>query len=64
MGGFDLKFKNSGASSVNIYNQIKILKEKKLKNVDFVGVNSPNRGFFKYTFGSKLKNYFELELKS
>jgi len=62
VGGYDPNYKNSGASSVNIYNQIKIAKGKKLKKVDFVGVNSPNRGFFKYTFGSKLKNYFEIKL--
>ena len=33
-----------------------ILKIKK-KNIDFVGINSPNRGYFKTSFGGETKKF-------
>jgi len=40
--------------------QIETAHIRKLKAVDFVGVNSPNRGFFKASFGGKIVNYYEI----
>jgi len=35
-----------------------LAKEKRIKKVDFEGVNSPYRGFFKLSFGGELLNYY------
>lgn len=37
------------------------LKEKKIREVDFEGINSPSRGLFKQSFGGDSKMYFEIE---
>ena len=37
------------------------LKEKKIREVDFEGINSPSRGLFKQSFGGDSKIYFEIE---
>ncbi len=39
------------------------LKEKKIREVDFEGINSPSRGLFKQSFGGDSKMYFEIEVK-
>ena len=56
--------KKNGSVSLNIYHQL--LNSIKLKKlfVDFVGINSPNRGYFKTSFGGETKIYFELKIKN
>ena len=43
-----------------------MINSKKLqkKNIDFVGINSPNRGYFKTSFGGETKVYFELRINN
>lgn len=55
-------FRNSGASSKLMIDNILHFSEQGLKGIDFVGVNSPNRGDFKLSFGPELVKYFEVEL--
>ena len=35
-----------------------------INQIDFEGVNSPNRGWFKLSFGGSLTNYFEISLNN
>lgn len=60
VGGTNEEGLEGGASSLNIYNQIEISIKQKSKNIDFVGINSPNRSYFKSSFGCESKVYFEL----
>lgn len=46
-----------------ILEQIKYSFKNKIKNVDFLGINSPNRGDFKESFGGKLEFFSELFYK-
>lgn len=44
-----------------------ILKDSKLKGskvFDFEGINSPNRSYFKMSFGGYIKNYYKIELNN
>lgn len=60
VGGTNEEGLENGASSLNIYNQIEISIKQRSKLVDFVGMNSPNRSYFKSSFGCESKVYFEL----
>tara|TARA_B100000886_G_scaffold318979_1_gene259403 strand:- start:80 stop:1018 length:939 start_codon:yes stop_codon:yes gene_type:complete len=46
-----------------ILEQINYSFKNKIKNVDFLGINSPNRGDFKESFGGKLEFFSELFYK-
>ena len=46
-----------------ILEQIKYSFKNKIKIVDFLGINSPNRGDFKESFGGKLEFFSELFYK-
>lgn len=61
-GGFNKKEDDKYASSLNIAEHINYCIKKKQKLIDFCGVNSPDRGFFKTSFGAKLSLYFEMIL--
>ena len=64
VGGSIPETRKNGSVSLNIYHQI--LNSIKLKKsfIDFVGINSPNRGYFKTSFGGETKIYFELKIKN
>lgn len=64
VGGSIPETRKNGSVSLNIYHQL--LNSIKLKKlfVDFVGINSPNRGYFKTSFGGETKIYFELKIKN
>ena len=64
VGGSIPEIRKNGSVSLNIYHQI--LNSIKLKKsfIDFVGINSPNRGYFKTSFGGETKIYFELKIKN
>jgi len=49
------------ATKLLIENIMYTINEKKLKQVDFVGCNSPNRGDFKISFNPKIYPYFETQ---
>jgi hypothetical protein len=50
--------RNTGAASYLMMHAIKDAFEKGIQEVDFVGVNSPNRGDFKISFNAEIKPYF------
>lgn len=52
-------YRDTGASAYLLLEQIKYCIGKGLKEVDFVGVNSPNRGDYKLSFNGHLEPYFE-----
>jgi lipid II:glycine glycyltransferase (peptidoglycan interpeptide bridge formation enzyme) len=62
VGGSNPNKRSTGASSINIYDHIINFINNKKKNVDFVGANSPQRGYFKTSFGGELKIYFEIKI--
>jgi len=60
LGGHEKNEESQGAAALNIIDHINYCLEKNQKKIDFVGANSPNRGYFKTSFGADLKLYFEL----
>ena len=57
-GASDPRFRSSGASTFLILTLIREALEGGIAEVDFVGVNSPNRGDYKLSFGATLRPYF------
>lgn len=60
LGGHEKNEGNEGAASLNIIDHISYCLKHNKKKIDFVGANSPNRGYFKTSFGADLKLYFEI----
>lgn len=56
--------RDSGASTRLMFDNILEAKRRGLRELDFVGVNSPARGDFKLSFNPELKLYFELSYPS
>lgn len=54
--------RNSGASTQLMIDNIANMAARGLHDVDFVGVNSPNRGDFKLSFNPRLVPYHEVKL--
>ena len=52
--------RNTGAATRLIFDNIFEARRRGLDELDFVGVNSPDRGDFKLSFNPELKLYFEL----
>lgn len=62
-GATDPKFRNSTAATKLLIDQVlHSALDKKLCEVDFVGCNSPERGYYKLSFGGALSPYFEVSL--
>lgn len=59
-GGTNEEGLENGGASLNIYNQIQNSINQNSSLIDFVGINSPNRGYFKTSFGCKPRLFFEL----
>jgi len=57
-GANDPTYRASGSSSYLLLENIHRCKEKRLKLIDFVGVNSPNRADFKVSFNADVVPYF------
>lgn len=53
--------RNTGASTRLMFHNIEEARRRGLRELDFVGVNSPARGDFKLSFGPRLALYFELD---
>jgi hypothetical protein len=53
--------RSTGASTRLMFDNILEAKRRGLRELDFVGVNSPARGDFKLSFNPELKLYFELD---
>lgn len=58
VGANDPDYRNSGAGTLLLMQVIKEAFSLGLKEIDFVGVNSPNRGDFKISFNAEIKPYF------
>lgn len=64
VGGSIPETRKNGSVSLNIYDQILNSKKLKKKRIDFVGINSPQRGYFKTSFGGETKLYFEVKMNN
>ncbi len=58
----DPALRNSGAATRLMFDNLAEAGRRGLREVDFVGVNSPNRGDFKLSFNPALQLYFEVAL--
>jgi hypothetical protein len=61
-GANDPELRNSGASTALMVDNIRSMSERGIAKLDFVGVNSPNRGDFKLSFNPELMPYHEVQL--
>jgi hypothetical protein len=61
-GANDPEYRKSFASTLLLIENIWRCKMDGLKEVDFVGCNSPNRGDYKLSFNGELRAYFKTEL--
>ena len=57
IGANNPEHRNSGSGTVIILEQIQRSIEQGIKSIDFLGVNSPNRGDFKTSFNARLVQY-------
>ncbi len=62
LGANNPKLRNTGASTALMIDNICSMAELNLSALDFVGVNSPNRGDFKLSFNSILVPYHQVQL--
>lgn len=56
----DPEFRKSGANTLLLADNIRRTQEKNLRWVDFIGINSPNRGDFKISMNASPKVYFQV----
>lgn len=61
-GANNPELRNSGASTALMVDNIRSMAERGITKLDFVGVNSPNRGDFKLSFNPELMPYHEVQL--
>jgi lipid II:glycine glycyltransferase (peptidoglycan interpeptide bridge formation enzyme) len=54
------EMRHSGAATKLMFENIYRAKESGIQELDFVGVNSPQRGDFKLSFNAELKLYFDV----
>lgn len=55
------EYRNTGVGTYVLFEQIRICMEKGISTVDFVGINSPNRGDFKTSFNAIPMPYFTVK---
>jgi len=63
IGANNPTMRNTGASTYLFSESFKELKEFGIDFIDFVGVNSPNRGDYKTSFGAELYTYFDFSIR-
>jgi len=63
-GANDPMYRHTSAGAFLLMHMIKDAFEKGIQEIDFVGVNSPNRGDFKISFNAEVKPYFVTDLSS
>jgi hypothetical protein len=63
IGGSDPDYRNEGISSYTLLDQIHYCLKQGLSSIDFMGINSPNRGDFKTSFNADPKTYFDLSFE-
>jgi hypothetical protein len=57
-GANDPEYLNAGSGTYLLLEQIRCCKERGIKIIDFIGINSPNRGDFKTSFNARPVPYF------
>ena len=62
-GANDPAYRNASGGTFLLVNMIKEAFESGLKEVDFVGINSPNRGDYKVSFNAEIRPYFVASLE-
>ena len=60
IGATDPEYRKYGVGTHVLFDQIKLCLKDKLKSIDFIGINSPQRGDFKSSFNAKSELYFDL----
>lgn len=60
IGANDPEYRNSGSATLVMLENIRRCMQDKLKTVDFVGANSPNRGDYKMSFNAVPRPYFSV----
>ena len=63
-GAGDVNNQDRISGTFCLWRSIENCLKKKIQHIDLEGVNSPNRGSFKITFGSFLKTYYNLKLEN
>ena len=63
IGATNPEYRKYGVGSFTVFHQIKKCFEDGLKEVDFIGINSPHRGDFKTSFNAEPRIYFEMTYK-
>ncbi|MBF0331987.1 MAG: GNAT family N-acetyltransferase, partial [Candidatus Omnitrophica bacterium] len=62
IGGTDPDFRQYGVGTRNFHDVfVRLNSELGIKEVDFVGVNSPGRGGYKLSFGARIVPYFFIQ---
>jgi hypothetical protein len=61
LGGTNPKFRNYGVGSLIMFEQIKMCLDDGLKEIDFIGINSPMRGDYKTSFNAQSELYFDIK---
>ena len=59
-GANDPEMRNCHTGTMVLWDSFKILNKYGFKEIDLEGINSPNRGWFKLSFGGNIIPYFEL----
>lgn len=62
-GASDPTWRRSGASTALIINNLQHYAAKGIPRLDFVGINSPQRGDYKLSFNGQVTTYFEVGLQ-
>ncbi|HPT40885.1 MAG TPA: GNAT family N-acetyltransferase, partial [Candidatus Gastranaerophilaceae bacterium] len=62
-GANDPEYRNLFGGNFLMLNMIRDAFENDIEKIDFVGVNSPNRGDYKLSYNGELKPYFILKLE-
>lgn len=61
-GANNPKMRSDHTGTMVLWDAFRALSQEKVAEVDLEGVNSPARGYFKLSFGAKLKTYYKLTL--
>ena len=60
-GANDPKMRNTHTGTMVLWDAFKLLSQSGIKEVDLEGINSPQRGWFKLSFGGIIIPYFRIE---
>ena len=64
LGANDPEYRNTGASTFLMLENIRDARDRGLSEVDFIGVNSPQRGDYKVSFNAAIRPYYVGRLRA